>query len=167
MAELAKNVKVFRPSWDDIESLCLKVAQAIKGSGFTPEIIVGIQRGGCVPAVVFSHVLGVADFCTIGVRTTTSERIRASRQIPVVRNGDSLHLVAGKQVLLVDDVTNTGATLVAAKDRVLSFGCRVVKTAVIICDTPDVQSCQVDYYGTSVDAWVVFPWEEISIDNIR
>jgi len=154
------NAKVAYLSWQDFDSLSRKLAYIIRSSGFTPEIIVGIQRGGCILAVFLSHLLGVRDFCTIGVRTTTDEEIQASRQTPVVINDSSLYHVRGKRVLLVDDVTNTGATLMTAKNRVLVFGSKEVKTAVLVWDTTKVQSCQADYYGTAVHAWVVFPWEK-------
>ena len=155
-----QDTKVAYFSWNDIDNLCKKLAYKIKGSGFTPEIIVGIQRGGCIPAVSFSHLLDVQDFCTIGVRTTISEAIQAPRQTPIIKDDFSLHLVIRKRVLLVDDVTNTGATMREAKNRILSFGCKEVRTAVIVWDTTNAQFCQADYYGISVDAWVIFPWEK-------
>jgi len=154
------NAKAAYFSWQDIDSLSRKLARIIKISGFTPEIIVGIQRGGCILAVFLSHLLGVRDFCTIGVRTTTAADIQAPRQSPVVIDDSSLRQVTGKRVLVVDDVTNTGATLIIAKNRVLIFSCKEVRTVVLVWDTTNVKSCLADYYGTAVDAWVVFPWEK-------
>lgn len=155
-----QNVKAVYLNWNDIEYLSRRLAHIIKSSGFAPEIIVGIQRGGCIPAVFLSHLLEVRDFCTLGVKTTISEGIQAHRQTPTIIDDSSMHRVAGKRVLLVDDVTNTGATLTVAKDCVLAFGCKEVKVAVLVWDMSNVQSCLADYYGTTVNAWVVFPWEK-------
>lgn len=154
---MAKAVQL---KWKDIDTLCRKVTRAIKTSGFVPEIIVGIQRGGCIPAVFLLHLLGLEDFCTLGIRTTISEDIRASRQTPVIRDDFSLSLVKGKRVLLVDDVTNTGATLIVAKNRILEFGCRSLQSAVIAWDTIDGRSCQADFHAIKLNAWVIFPWEK-------
>ena len=146
-------------SWSKVDYLSRKLATAVKRSSFSPEVIVGIQRGGCVPAVFLSHLLNVKDFFTFGIRTTVTDDPYATRQPPMVVDDSILSLAAGKSVLLVDDVTNTGATLSIADECLLKHGCKEVKTAVLVWDMSKVKSCKANYYSASVAFWVVFPWE--------
>jgi hypothetical protein len=146
-------------SGNDIDSLCRELAAQIKRDGYRPEIIVGIQRGGCVPAVFLSHLLDVPDLCTFGIRTTESEAVKAARTAPKVSDTEVLHRVRGRRVLLVDDVTNTGTTLALAKSKVSEFNPSSCKTAVIIWDGDGSAGCSADYVADRTPSWVVFPWE--------
>ena len=144
-------------TWDDIEDYCKKLADLIKKSGFKPEIIVGIQRGGAITAVLLSHLLNIEDFCTIGIRSTKSDDIRAQRMKPIIYDSFSLQLITGKKVLLTDDITDTGVTLIEAKKELLKYGCKEVKSATIIC--APASNGKVDFYGKEIKPWIVFPWE--------
>ena len=144
-------------TWDDIEDYCKTLANLIKISNFKPEIIVGIQRGGCITAVILSHLLNIEDFCTIGIRSTISDDIHAQRIKPVIYDSFSLQLITGKNVLLTDDITDTGVTLKEAKKVLLKYGCKEVKSATIIC--APASNGKVDFYGKEVKPWIVFPWE--------
>ena len=144
-------------TWDDIEDCCKTLANIIINSDFKPEIIVGIQRGGCITAVLLSHLLNIEDFCTIGIRSTKSDDIRAQRIKPIIYDSFSLQLITGKKVLLTDDITDTGVTLIEAKKALLKYGCKEVKSATIIC--APASNGKVDFYGKEVKPWVVFPWE--------
>ncbi len=154
------SLKTVRLSWTEIERHCGKLANIIRSSGFLPDVIVGIQRGGCIPAVVLSHFLGVRYFYTLGMRTTTSNDVRAVRQRPTITADLPRRLVSGKKVLLIDDVTNSGSTLSTAKNHMIELNCTDVKSAVVVWDTVNVDCCQADYYAIRADSWVVFPWEK-------
>jgi hypoxanthine phosphoribosyltransferase len=146
--------------WDDIERLTRKLAETIKNSDFTPDIIVAIQRGGCIPAVFLSHLLKVQNFHSIAIRTTVTDEIKASRHIPKILDNTSLLFVSGKRVLVVDDITNTGATIRYTKAQLLNSNCREVRTAVLVWDKNNAQSNIADYCVITADDWVVFPWEK-------
>ncbi len=45
------------PSWDDVYNGCLELADKIKKSSFKPEVIVGVARGGWIPARILSDLL--------------------------------------------------------------------------------------------------------------
>jgi len=151
------KIKQTHLTWDDIEDYCKKLANLIKNSDFKPETIVGIQRGGCITAVLLSHLLNTEDFCTIGIRSTKSNDVSAQRIKPIIYDSFSLQLITGKNVLLTDDITDTGVTLIEAKKVLLKYGCKEVKSATIVC--APASNGKVDFYGKEVKPWVVFPWE--------
>ena len=154
------EIELTHLTWDDVEVYCKKLANEIKNSDFKPEVIVGIQRGGCITAVLLSHLLNIKDFCTIGIRSTKSDDIRAQRIKPIIYDSFSLQLISGKKVLLTDDITDTGETLIEAKKELLKYGSKEVKSATIIC--APASNGKVAFYGKEVKPWVVFPWEIIS-----
>ena len=144
-------------TWENIEDYSKKLADLIKKSDFKPEIIVGIQRGGAITAVLLSHLLNIEDFCTIGIRSTKSDDIRAQRVKPIIYDSFSLQLITGKKVLLTDDITDTGVTLIEAKKELFKFGCKEVKSATIV--RAPASNGKVDFYVKEIEPWVVFPWE--------
>ena len=151
------KIKQTHLTWNDIEDYCKTLANMIKFSNFKPEIIVGIQRGGCITAVLLAHLLNIENFCTIGIRSTKSDDIRSQRIKPIIYDSFSLQLITGKIVLLTDDITDTGVTLIEAKEELLKYGPQEVKSATIIC--APASNGKVDFYGKEVKPWVVFPWE--------
>lgn len=151
--------KVVTLGWADIDHLCRKLAEQIRKSGFVPDIVVGIQRGGCVPAVFLAHLLEVPEFCAFGIRTTASNAVRASRETPRVTGAAVLSAVSNKQVLIVDDVTNTGTTLRVAKEEVRGLNPVRCRAAVIVWDGDSSAGCEADFFARYTPGWVTFPWE--------
>lgn len=151
------EIKLTHLTWDDIEDLSKKLANLIKNSGFTPEIIVGIQRGGCITAVLLSHLLNIEDFCTIGIRSTESDEVHAQRIKPIIYDPFSLQRISGKNVLLADDIADTGGTLIEAKKVLLNYDCKEIKSATLVC-APDINR-KVDFNAKEIGPWVIFPWE--------
>ena len=151
------KIKLTHLTWDDIEDYCKKLANMIKNSDFKPDFVVGIQRGGCITAVLLSHLLNIEDFCTIGIRSTESDDVRAQRIKPIIYDPFSLKLITGKIVLLTDDITDSGGTLIEAKKELLKYGPKEVKSATIVC--APASNGKVDFYAQEIIPWVVFPWE--------
>lgn len=152
-----KNVAIL--GWIDIEDAARLVAAQLREAGFAPSVIIGIERGGCIPAVWLSHLLGVRRYSSIRVRTAASDDIGAEHlQLPALSG--ALCDYTADRVLVVDDVTNTGVTLRAARDALVASGCLELRTAALFRDTVGVDDVfEVDFIGPSVHAWVLFPWE--------
>ena len=142
------------PSWDEIYEKLLSLAEKMRKDGFQPDIIVGISRGGWPPARVMSDLLGNTKLANVtvefyvGIAETTDE--------PVITQPVSMS-IEGKNVLLFDDVADTGKSLRLVKDHLIINGAKSVKTAVIFYKPWSV--IVPDYYETKTGSWVVFPWE--------
>lgn len=154
-------------TWTDTDVHIAALAERIRRDD-VPEIIIGILRGGMVPAIMLAHHLGVRDVRGIEVtHTMTDEPNGAKTPHPLVVNPASVGaLNAAADVLVVDDVAGSGDTLdttVALLDPHVAR----VRRAVLVVNTlnwgcsnklaapHDAQ----DYIGTTCAGWVRFPWE--------
>lgn len=149
-------------SWRDIEEACKNINEQISCANYKIDIIVSIQRGGCIPGVILSHLLCVPEYYSIGIRTTSSDKIKSKRLLsPIIFKASALKNVQGKNVLIIDDVTNTGSTLQIAKKEILEYNPIDCKTSVLVWDGDNSINCQADFYAIFTPGWVVFPWENI------
>lgn len=152
-------------SWQETLSLCEGVAQHILERGFTPTAIVAVLRGGCFPGLMLSHRLGVRRMFTLSIATTLKESIRSPRRLRIGTQPDYLDLTPGDDVLLVDDVTNTGATLQAAAQIVARRRPKRMLSTCLVWDTVategerPIEVCAADFAAQRIHAWAVFPWE--------
>ena len=102
-------------TWDEFEAEVQKLAAKID---FTPDIIVGIARGGVIPATLFSYIFRVKDMFVLKLEKKGEKQISAF----------ALKDVAGKRVLLVEDMIETGRGMMGGKEFLQGKGAEV-KTA--------------------------------------
>lgn len=152
-------------SWAEFAGLLDPLAAQVPGDGL-PEVIVGILRGGMVPAVMLAHRWGLRCVRGLDVIHTATDAVDAAKTpAPLVRDTGGLGGVAGADVLLVDDVAGTGATIAAARDVVAECGAARVRTLVCVLNQanwpPDADepATVISYIGRRQRGWVVFPWE--------
>lgn len=149
-------------NWEDIEQCCIEICEKVKSAAFTIDAIISVQRGGCIPGVIISHLLQVDEYYTVGIRTTSSEAVRATRyKNPILHVPDTLANIAGKNVLIIDDVTNTGNTLRYAKREIMKYRPHICLTSALIWDGDNSTKCLADIYSRFSPYWVVFPWEVV------
>jgi len=148
-----ENLKLLHLTWNDIQRLTEIVAKKIDASGFKPDIVVAVSRGGFDPARIICDQLGIRRLTSIQLESY--EGMSRSREPAVVLpvNAD-LH---GKRALLVDDVSDSGASLVRARDHLLENGAGEVR--VLTLHIKPWTKFKPDYYADETDEWVVYPWE--------
>ncbi len=132
----------------------MDLANSIRISNFTLDTIIGVSRGGWVPARVLSDLLSIHDIGSVkaefylGVNETTSE--------PVITQPVSAN-VQDKRVLVVDDVADTGKSLRLVEAHVLQHGANQLKIATLYYKPWSVTLP--DFYEKLTRAWIIFPWE--------
>jgi hypoxanthine phosphoribosyltransferase len=142
------------PTWNQIYAMLRSQAEKIRRSGFKPDIIVGIARGGWVPARVQSDLLEIPDFAVVRVEFYLG--VAETRNEPVMTQGVS-EVVAGKKVLVVDDVADTGKSLQLVKEHIRQQGAVELRIATVYRKPFSIITP--DYYEKETRRWVVFPWE--------
>jgi len=142
------------PSWDEIYEMCLDLASMIKSSGFEPDLIVGIARGGWVPARLLSDFLDNPNITSIKVEFYLD--IGKTKNEPTITQ-DIQVSVNGKRVLLVDDVADTGKSLMLVKNHLKNMGASEIRIACIYFKPWSI--VKPDYYVRETEAWIIFPHE--------
>ncbi len=142
------------PAWNQIYAMLLSQAEKIRRSGFKPDVIVGVLRGGWIPARVLSDLLEVTYLVTVGVEFYVG--VAETRNEPVLTHGVSAD-VEGRKALLVDDVADTGKSLRLAREHVLQQGATEVRIATVY--HKPFSTIKPDYYEKETRRWVVFPWD--------
>jgi uncharacterized protein len=160
------NTRVVLPvSWVEIDALTHLLAAQILAQG-RPEVIIGMQRGGLIPAVMLSHQLHISSFISLPVRRTTSDRLYATKHAPLIEQQHLLSTVAGKDVLIVDDVIGTGASIAAVLALLPLFTPSRIRSLSYFVNLDHWMSTSgekltnsITYIGQQVHGWIIFPWE--------
>lgn len=141
-------------TWEGFGHAQRELAQQIVDSGFHPEIIIAVARGGLIPAGALSYSMGVklSDAINVEFYTDVHETLPDPVLLEPLLDTAS---IAGKQLLVVDDVADSGRTLELVLKLLESHGA-TVKSAVIYGKSRSVISP--DYVWKHTDEWIVFPW---------
>lgn len=137
------------------------ITKQIQDSGFAPDYLVGIVRGGSVPAVYLSHKLKIP---VVMVAWNTRDNTEFGKESVTWIPED---LLAGKRVIIVDDIVDGGQTI---KELLEDWQKSVldpvpqenIRVAAMWYNT--AQDVVVDFYHKTIDRnedprWIVFDWE--------
>lgn len=158
-------------NWQQLEQMVEDIAQQIKKDQWKPDYIVGITRGGSVPAVMLSHVLDVP--CEM-LKVQLRDGGNCETNCWMAEDAFG-YCETQKNILVVDDINDRGATFeyvmkdwrsscLPNDDKWNSIWGNSVRFAVLVNN----QSSKVDkisYYANIIDksvqdVWQVFPWEK-------
>jgi xanthine phosphoribosyltransferase len=159
MSDAAEPVLLYLPYerfLEEVETL----AQAIEADPWTPDVLVGIGRGGLVPAAYLSHRMGIQ---MLSVDHSSGEAGFADELLDKL----AAKIGNGRRVLIVDDINDSGGTIQYLRAAIEaktgdSTGLRV---AVLVHNIRS--KAKVEYHGSKIDRdqdkrWYVFPWEAVA-----
>ena len=141
-------------SWTAFGDASRELALLVADSGYRPGIILGIARGGLIPAAAMAYALDVKNVFMMSVEfyTGVDERLDFPVMLPPLLNAVD---IAGARVLVVDDVADTGGTLKLVNDFCAEHVAEV-RCAVLYEKPRSVVKCE--YVWKRTDRWVNFPW---------
>lgn len=141
-------------SWEDVQSLSEKVSDKITESGYKPDLMIAISRGGFDPARIMSDQLDIRKLASLQIIYYTG--LNTKRDEPEVLFPLNAQ-VKGLRVLVVDDVSDSGNSLIAVKKYVEDKGATEVKLATL--HHKPWSKFKPDYFAEEVDKWIIYPWE--------
>jgi len=154
MSEADSVLKFEIPTWDEIYDLLLNLADKIKESGFKPDVIVGVSRGGWPPARILSDLLENPQLANVTAEFYVG--VAETRGEPTITQPVSAP-VKGKKVLVVDDVADTGKSLRLVRSHLEEKGATEVRIMTIYYKPWSI--LVPDYYQRETSSWIIFPWE--------
>ena len=143
------------PSWDQLYGLLLNLSEAVRKSGFEADLMVGVSRGGWIPARIMSDLLENPNLANVTAEFYVG--VAETRQEPSITQPVSAS-VDGKKVLVVDDLADTGKSLKIVNAHLKNQGASEVRIATIYYKPWSITAP--DYYEKETRRWIVFPWEQ-------
>ncbi|MEN8207343.1 MAG: phosphoribosyltransferase [Pseudomonadota bacterium] len=149
-------------SWSAVQKMCQRLAGLVRTSGYCPDVVVAIGRGGYVPARLVCDYLDIMALTSIKIEHYLSG---SSRQEKAIIRYPLCTDIKNLRVLLVDDVNDSGDTLAVATQHLQTMQPGEIRTAVMHHKT--ISDFAVDYYARKVIKWrwLIYPWavnEDIS-----
>jgi xanthine phosphoribosyltransferase len=156
-------------SWQDVEHHTQEILRKITHDDWRPDYVVGLTRGGLVPANLISQYLEVP----MHALKVSLRDGHGGSESNLWMAEDAFN---GRRILIVDDINDTGATLDwIAEDW--SSGCRPddpvwkniwggsVRVAVLVDNDTSHTAMPISYYSMDINkeadpCWIVFPWED-------
>jgi len=154
------RVPVKLVDWRDVVEWSRILADRIRESGYKPSVIIAVSRGGYVPARLLCDFLGVENLVSIQSQHWTEAAKMAEKAL--IKFEYTIDL-AGHRALLVDDIVDTGDTLMLAR-RFIEDKWRPSELRVAALQwISSVAKFRPDYYAVEVKDWVWFqyPWTRL------
>jgi hypoxanthine phosphoribosyltransferase len=142
-------------TWNDVDALIDCLIPQIEG---TFDALLMITRGGIVPGGILAEAMDIRTVLTAAVHFEAS--VERQMALPLFHQFPRDDLLAGKRVLIVDDVWASGRTAKAVRGRVAAAGAR--PAVAVLHYKPGrslLRDVGPDYYAALTDAWILYPWE--------
>lgn len=143
------------PSWSQIDKACAVLANVImqhtKSSEFEPKAIIGLARGGLVPAVIISHILKLKMFpVSYSSKAGNGEYREYNNHLPEI---------SAETLLIVDDIIDSGHTMKEVVEHYKSRAHNVL-VASLYYKAGAATLPNFCWQNIPKDApWIIFPWE--------
>ena len=155
-------------SWQDVEHQTQEILRQLQRDDWMPDYVVGLTRGGLVPANLISQYLEVR-------METLKISLRDDTQAPESNLWMAEDAFEGSKILIVDDINDSGATLNYIKQdwqsscfpkdkRWKKIWGNNVRVAVLVDNETSASKLKIHYSAVDLnkaeeDCWIVFPWE--------
>lgn len=160
---MSLNDKYYLPANDFLKD-SWRLAAAVRKSGWKPDILIALWRGGAFVGVAMHEYFKVTGWSVqhIPLKCASYTAIGQNNDEVQFTHGDFVFgmLHKGDKVLVVDDVFDTGKTTETIKARIDAIGATMRMACVYWKPQKNKTALKPDYFVRDVGLdWVVFPHE--------
>ena len=141
-------------TWEDLDALVARLAAEV---GRDHDLVLAITRGGLVPAGMLAYRLDLREILVAGV--VFYQPGGGTHPEPLVHHFPDTALLAGKRILVVDEVWETGETMTEVLGRVRRAGGEPVSAVVHYKPGRSRVTGRPDHFAATVDGWVTYPYK--------
>jgi len=159
MGELPDKFDCTVTNWEYIYGLCRDVSDQVKAVDFEPDVVVALARGGWFAGRCICDFLGLDDLTSLKMEHYVGTAEKTGE--PAIRYPMPEGSVAGKDVLIIDDIADTGGSIERAYEYVTDRDPGEVRTATLqLLGTSEFEP---DFVGERLAewTWIVYPWNFI------
>lgn len=150
------HIDYLKPTWDEYQELSQKLAEKLLTKEEPFERIVGIARGGLTLGHIMSDLLRIP-ISMIAIQSYTD--IKQQGQVTIT--GILHSSIKSQRVLLVDDVADTGKTLVRAESYLRSYQPESLTTGTLYYKPHSI--FKPTYHIVETTKWIMFPYEVVEM----
>ena len=147
------------PTYDQLHEGCVELANQIIASENKPDMIVGLVRGGMLPAIILSNLLDIpCQAVHYSSKSGAGDDKNHENDIPIIR---------GKNILIVDDICDTGHTLGEVFKELYINRKQFCRSAVLYYKE-DMGRHHPEFHWQVIpkdSPWIIFPFEATLDDN--
>jgi hypoxanthine phosphoribosyltransferase len=141
-------------SWAQIEDLVDRLVARLPRDY---DALLAIARGGLVPCCLLSEQMDMHNILVVAVMYYTG--LGQTMDRPLFLQFPDDILLADKRILVIDDVWDTGRTIMAVKERLHAVGCRHEVATLHYKPGRSRFPDRPDYYAEVTESWIVYPWD--------
>ena len=159
MSDLPDDFDCTVTNWEYIYGLCRTVSNEVKRADFEPDVVVALARGGWFAGRCLCDFLGLDDLTSLKMEHYVGTAEKSGE--PRIRYPMPEGSVEGKDVLVIDDIADTGGSIRRAEEYVADRDAATIRTATLqLLETSEFEP---DFVGERLETWtwVVYPWNFI------
>ena len=145
-------------SWSEFDTKVQALAARVQKS-FKPDAVVGIAHGGVFVGGALASALA-RDFFPVRISRRSRDTVLASPRLAGAMPAE----LAGRRVLIVDDIASSGDTLELASQLAKAAGAKQIATAALVSRPGGFRP---DFHSEHSKEFFVFPWDyqQVAMDS--
>jgi Predicted phosphoribosyltransferases len=145
--------------YEDFLAKVRLLSRKVRESGWDPEFVIGVGRGGLIPAVYISHQL---ELPMLSIDHSSKVPGFADELLAKV----AAMTATGTRMLFVDDINDSGGTIEYIRGLLAAHACKTENLRFAVVINNQSSKVEVDLWADMIDRsedkrWFVFPWEAV------